>query len=631
MKTLNDDEVKDLAEMVRSAAKEYAAPIITVNQGLAGIWSSNDVVDDALTTVYNLYGKNSEEARKQALAAGKRMGPQTGATLAKIHAKIVTNTVMPSVPAVGIKPTQSGAAKSQKAQKSVNSLFSEHAKIREAFKGAMYSGMFAPHFGLLYRFDKSKPQYERAWIEALDPKDCGMEPRRGRFLWYTEEVQFGDLDEAWRNKYLESDDRKEPKNYECVIVTRVYHKGLSIGTEEGESDKCPVSIFINPSADRPIEKVFHDPGHYVATDEVIECPMVISHTEEQPPGGAIPDAEVSGWLPIIRMAIEDMNAINTEVGTLSRIRLYNKKTGLNDQTIAAAFQKPINGIVWIGLNAEEYATGVSSQVRPIEKDSNLSELLSVFAHHMNLLSMESGVFPVDFGSAQSPQKSATEAGSIVQGGQARRRERLEIVSLAMSNIFKIHHSYQLEVYGETIDMPNNARIEVPNPETARFNFRVDPVELGHLDLQQDLNANFTWLQTLSNILSRWPQQMPGIVRQALISVAEAMGHHDAADAIGVPAVGETPQDRFIEYLMSPAKGIRTSDQDDPMMFVNFYVDLREQAQADSRMDHVAALNAAISEYEVRIQANEAMNAQATPAPNLPPAVQTPFPAAGGLV
>ena len=620
---LSEDEASDLDSLIQKAGEEILRPMNGSKYAIRSIWEDVGSIDDALRTIQRAYGRDSEEAREHAVQSARWMPPRTGQSLAKVNAKIIVESVVPGVPGIGLKPLMHGAVKFAEDQKRLNRIFAEHGNIKEAIKRALFVGLMNPHFGILYNFDKDKEKYDRGWIEAIEGEDCGQEPQAKRFSWYSKREQWSTLPEEWRKGYISLKELKKdehPKSFDMFRVTRVFHKALAFEREYPDKKKCPVSIFMEPRERIDRDDTFSRVGEYVATDFVVECPLVIDSTEMPAPGEYVSSPEVLEWIPIIRMMIEDMNAINLEVATLSRIRLFNKQ-GLKQEEIENAFRSPINGVVWLGIAAEEYATGVSGQVRPIEKDSNLSEMLAVFNHHAQLLGVISGVNQIDYGDAPSPQKSATEAGAIVQSSRVRRKERLEIVSRAMGEAFRIHHAYQREVYGNSIELPDGRKIDVPDPKLAPFVFRVDPIELGHLDLREDLSTNFTWLQVLTNVISAFPQQMPAIVRDALANVAEGMGHFDALEAIAVPEAGSSPQQRMSEFVIEGQVEIRVEKTDDPMPYVTYYMGLIEKFVAEGRVEYVSALTEAVGKYELMIKAQSAQQDQAVQPPQLASGLQ----------
>jgi len=627
MKTvkLEIEEQERLKKLLGDASKRIEDKMSSARKESLGIFH-NKFQMEALNIserVEQAYDREDPRSAQAKQDAAMSVPPQAGLALAKTFARVISGTSVPGVPSIGIKPDGPGAAMVVDDQRRINRLLQHNGEIREAFSKAFFNGLFETHYGVCYMFDKEKPVDKRAWVQAFDALTCGYEPRLRRFSWISEEVQWGKLSSEERSAFREGKNAalkekarrqkkrfveyEEPSLDRVLQRIKVWHKKLCLKGLENFK-KVSYSIFLTDTERDVADTTMVKPEVYIHTAEEEACCLVIGSTSVDHPGGDIPYPEVTDWLPTLSQVVVSMQAVNMEQSQFMRIRLFNKKA-MSREDIQEAYQDPVNGIIWLGLNVEEYATGVSSQARPIESDTNMTMSLTAYSHNMTLLQIIAGVDMHDFGDAPSPRKSATESNNIVQSSRQRRAERLQRVAGTMRDVFKVHHRMQRTVYGETIVTPHGIQIRVPNPEEADYVMRVDAVELGHLDTQADIQAQMNWLSILTNIFQVFQGQPPAALRMQLGKIAHIMGDEDLADYFGTPASEDTPQDRVVEMLLGGATELRIEEEDDPAVFMMHYRRAAKVAKAAGRMSIYAAINTALEEYGA-IAAERAEMAQA---------------------
>ena len=611
---LNDEQRDALKKLVNDASAVHSGPIQASGQILEDLYAGVPVrsTDDALLSVSAFFGSEADKSRDQAGTKRRFVPPQTSANLMQVTLETLVTSVMPGVPSIRSKARVPGARTLNENQNQISAFVAEHGGLHRAFRDGVHDGFTSPYFGIKIVPDKKKalPVHERIKFLPVPAEQCGYEPVYRRFSWHAYEKQWGDLPDSWKARVSASmkaseKELRDIKPWEVVTVTEVYHKALKIG-EETKNAKCPMSIFVHGAA--PNENGM---DHYIGTSEEECCPLVIAAFLKPGKRDDLSTAEALSWIPPARMLVLDINAINLEVQTLARYKAFNKRA-ISKADIEAALGGSANAEVWFPIDAVEYATGVSNQIRPLEDSSNLNELLAAFQMHMRLWFTITGLNEMDMGDAPSPRKTRGESDSIVSAGTARRRARLETVARAISEAAQVAAYYQKAVFGDTITLPDGSVIQVPDPAAAALSLRVDAIELGHLSIRQDFQNNLTILQVLSNIFAKWPVAMPSLIKWKLQETLEMLGDHDAARFLKLPQIEEGPQDRLLGWLMNGGRGsIETKDTDDPALFMGYFSGIMETARKNGNMVQTAALRAVVEEYRAKAQINAALQAAQT--------------------
>lgn len=612
---LNAEEQKALVTLATAAAAKIREPIEGSNQILEDLYAGNPVrhQDDALQTVARFFGATQDETRDKAATKRRFVPPQTSANLMQLTLETLVTSVMPGVPSIRSKARVPGARTLAEDQNRISEFVSDHGGLYKAMRDAVHDGFISPHFGIKIIPDKDAPVYRRIRFEAVPAEMCGYEPVYRRFSWHRYEKQWGELPEAWQKSVTKARaeknaEAKPPEAWDTVTVTEIYHKGLLMG-ETTKGEKCPMSAFVHGCDENDPEL-----SHYVGTSEIEACPLVIESFLKPGKRDDLSTAEALSWIPPARMLILDINAINLEIQTLARYKAFNKNA-IKKEEIENALGGAPNAEVWFPIGTTDMATGVSNQIRPLEKNSSLNELLAAFNMHLRLWFMVTGMMEMDFGDAPSPRKTRGESDSIVSASTSRRRARLETVARALTKAAQTAAYFQKAVFGERITLPDGDILMVPDAEKAALSLRVDAIELGHLSVRQDFQNNLTILQVLSNVFAKWPVAMPGLIKWKLQETLEMLGDHDAARFLRLPQIEEGPQDRVLAWMMNGQRGeIMVKPDDNPRLFLGYYTGLIEAAHKRGNVTLLAALRAVAEAYKAKAATEAALqSAQGQPA------------------
>lgn len=605
-----------LRELLFSSARQVRAPIESQERLINDLYTGRDY--NRGYALSNGSFANLLATYPNRVVDGSWEPPEMGINLLLSRLQQILSALVPSKPTFHVKPRIARAVHEADAQNKISQFATDHGRLRDAVKRAAFQGMMAPYFCVKLDVNKApRGDWEAFKYSALEARDCGYEPRRRRFAWHTQVVQFGDLSPELQAAVKDP----KPQDWDLVRYTEVYHEGFRHGHKDAKDPKtCPVSYYLAP---QPTEEDFlqaetieepglRDFGHYVYTENVPACPLVFGQFNEPAPGEDVPPAEVVSWLPHIRKIVQDLHQIHREVRSLNTIHLIRKGSvpeGLLDELTNRGIPSEI---LYVEVDVDDSENGVNATWRPVEQSDNLASLLTVLQTDLQVFDDMIGLSPMERGIAQNPRKSATEAQSITAAASRRTRERLEVIARALADLLQVQFFYQRSVYGKSIEIPGSGglevRLDVPDPTQAQFAFEVDPVELGHLSKQGDAEALFNSLTVVSNTLAMFQGALPKPVRELLRQVLTAQGTPDADALIDRPVLDSTPNDRFMELLLNGTP-IPVSEGDDHQAFVAYYT----AQMGKTRLSPASAeLERAIAQHNVYIrrQASQRINAQA---------------------
>ena len=580
---LPEDVAIALAALIESSATALHEPLSGNERLINDIYTGRDPLGGAASMVIGEQGIPAHTIAN-ALSAVSWRPPETTANLFLSRLRQIVANLTPGVPTFRAKARIPGAAHLADAQNRLTRIMTDHGDLRQAMRKAAFIGMLSPYFAVKVTYDaKEKVPYKRVHYDAIEARDCGYEPFHRRFKWHAYDMQWGDLPKHWRPDIT---GEEEPKAWEIVRVTEVYHDGFRHTAKDPNG--TPMSIFVSrtgvedPSAEIRLEaadKTANTIGNYVITETIPECPIIIGQFLDPAPSEDVPAAEVLSWIPLMRMIVQTLVQIDREVRTSNNTILYDKNA-ISDDAIQAARNVVPGGTVFIGVDADDNTRGVNATMRPVEQSTVLNEYLAALQTYMRLFDDVTGVSPNDRGVAAGGRKSATEAAAITDASSKRNQDRLEIMASMWTQIAQVGFKYQRQIFGTQVDIPLDngiiRTIPVPDPMTACFSFDVDPVELGHLSNQGDIQALMQWITVTTNAQQAFAQGIPRMTREALRRLGNAMGIEDADIFLDAPTIELGPEERYIRHLQTQ-EPIMVFEDDQHDMYVAYYAKMQEAA------------------------------------------------------
>jgi len=504
--------------------------------------------------------------------------PETTANLFLSRIRQIVTALTPGTPSLQAKARVPGASHLADDQNKISAWAADHGKLEAAIRRCAFLGLLSPYFGCKLAIQPDEPVHKRVKFLPIEPGACGYEPFGRRFSWHTYEQQWSDLPKEWRPKLPKAE---QPKAWEPVQVTEVYHEKFGSGPRIPGA--CPMSIFVqiaplSDNAGRERKDAKHL-GEYTYTTDLPTCPLALANFLDPAPKEDVPPAEVLSWVPLMRMIVQTLVQINREISTINKEILFDKEA-ISEDIISLIQDAPPGSKVYIPVDVDDAARGVNATMRPVEQNAVLNEYLAALQTYLALFDDVTGVGPIDRGVAANPRKSATEASSIVAASNRRNRDRLEVMANLWGDLARIHHRYQREIYGETVEIPlGNGlthTINVPDPIAAEFAFWVDPVDLGHLSKRGEVDTYFNWLTTVTNVFSTFQGSLPRMVRESLRKMGNAMGVEDVDIFLDAPTIEQGPEDRYIEHLQTGLP-IAVAAEDEHQLYVSYYNRIGENA------------------------------------------------------
>ena len=569
-----------LSALVVAARDALSVPLDGNEKLIADIYTGRD----PLGGLGAIIGEQGIAAHRinEPLNIGSWRPPETTANLFLSRLRQIVAGLTPGIPTFRVKARVPGSAHLADKQNQLLRIMTDHGHLREAMRKAAFIGMLSPYFGVKISTDNTeKIPYLRMKYEALEPRDCGYEPFHRRFYWHSYDMQYADLPHSWRPET----DAEQPDPWSIVRVTEVYHEGFLHDSPEGV--RCPMSVFVNvPHADNTTPAGnLNNPlrpaalGDYVITEPLLACPVVIKSFLDPAPGEDVPASEVLSWIPLMRMIVQTLVQIDREIRTLNKTVLFDKNAISEDALQAVKGVAP-GGTVFVGVDVDDAVRGVNATMRPVEQSSVLSEYLGALQTYMRLFDDVTGVSPSERGLAPNPRKSATEAAAITDASSRRNQDRLEVMALMWTRLGQAAFKTQRETFGATVDVPlaNGVirTLHVPDPASACFSFDIDPVELGHLSNQGDIQTLMQWITVTTQTQKTFAQGMPRMTREALRRLGNAMGIEDADLFLDAPIIELGPEERYIRHLQTQ-QPIAVYEDDQHDMYIAYYAKMQEAA------------------------------------------------------
>jgi len=582
---LEEDAAQQLAALVASSMDTLGAPLTGNERLIADIYTGRDPLGAAGAYI----GEQGIPAHQlnHPTEIGSWRPPQTTANLFLSRIRQIVVNLTPGVPSFRVKARVPGSAHLADKQNQLTRIMTDHGHLREAMRKAAFTGLLSPYFGAKLTFNrKEKIPYLRTKYEAVEPRDCGYEPFHRRFTWHGYDMQYGDLPDHWRPDH---EGQEEPKPWSVVRVTEVYHDGFRHGAPEKAFGRCPMSIFVALGAAKETANL-NEPlsahndskerlGQYMTTEKLPACPLVLANFLDPAPSEDVPASEVLSWIPLMRMIVQTLVQIDREIRTLNKTVLYDKNA-ISDDALQVVKHVAPGGTVFVGVDPDDSVRGVNATMRPVEQSAVLGEYLAALNTYMRLFDDVTGVAPSDRGVPANPRKSATEAAAITDASSRRNQDRLEVMAGMWTRLAQAGFKFQREIFGEQIDIPlaNGVirTIHVPDPMTACFSFDVDPVELGHLSNQGDIQALMQWLTVTTQTQQAFVQGIPRMTREALRRLGNAMGIEDADLFLDAPILELGPEERYIRHLQTQAP-IAAYEDDQHDMYIAYYSKMQEAA------------------------------------------------------
>ena len=580
---INEEAASKLADLVAQAHTDLDESINGTAKLIADIYTGRDPSAGSRAIVVGDQGLPYDEYIDATKATTWRP-PQTTANLFLSRIRQIVTALTPGVPSFHVQAQIPGASNQADDQNEITQWQVKHGGLNEAMRRTAFEGLLSPYFGTKVVTDKkAEYDYEKIKFIAVGASDCGYEPFHRRFKWHRYDKQWAELPKAWRPELPPGD---KPNDWDIVSVTEVYHEGFRFGSNK--VGKYPMSVYVHMGerTDGPRKLNATDRntgfslGNYVITEDLPECPLEVASFLEAAPNEDIPPAEVLSWIPLMRMIVQTLVQINREITTKNKTVLYDKNA-ISDDTISLIQESVPGATIFAGVDVDDAQRGVNATMRPVEQDSVLGEYIASLNTYLSLFDDVTGVGPIDRGVPANPRKSATEASSIVAASNRRNRDRLEILARVWGKIAQKAHCFQPDVYGDAIEIPLPSGltrvVAVPKKHPAAFAFRVDPVELGHLSKQGEVDTYFNWLTTVTNVLSTFQGAMPRMVRESLRRMGKAMGVEDVDLYLDAPNIEQGPEDRYIAHITGATLEIEVHPDDQHEMYIAYYSKILEKA------------------------------------------------------
>lgn len=463
-----------------------------------------------------------------------------------------------------------------------------------------------------------------AW-EAIEAAFCGYEPFLERFSWHTYQQQVGDAPDHIR-KY--ANDTLERHPWEYITVTEVFHPGFDLGIDYPDAPAVPRSWFV--SAERelyPRKRKTPELGELILTDSVPSQELYIDRALDPAPGEAFAPSEVSGWVPVYKSIIRVLDQIVHEVETTNRVTLYDKDA-IKDTKIQEILDSDAGDDLYIGVDTAnqtgENARGVNATMRPVERNTALSEYIATLNLLLSIFDDVTGVGPLDRGTAVNPEKSATEAAGLFQAAGDRRRDRLRVMARVISAMGEMYMLRQRRLLGTTTDIPISdtqaATVRVPDPAAALMAIRLNASALENASRSDTLEALMTMHTVLANDAASF--QSPSAMRmldESRRRLLKKMGWKDIDMYLDIMPDTRDPLNRYIRALHT-GEAISVMESDNHPVYIQTYTDISTQPKAD-----LVILQDAILRHQRIAQQQQAQRTPADP--------QAPIPgvsAAGGI-
>ena len=473
------------------------------------------------------------------------------------------------------------------------------------------------YYGVRARFRQGKGPIlgaVQSW-DILDSEVCGYEPHHNRFSWHTYTVQAGSAPDILQD-YIENE--LERKAWETVTITEVFHGDFDLGVEYSDAPKVPVSYFVSPEDGLyPRKRKTPILGTLVVTSEVETPELYIDRALDPAPGEAFAPPEVASWIPVYRSIIRTLDQILHELETTNRINLYEREAIKKEQIDKIIRAQPGEDI-YIEVDSQdagaENPRGVNATMRPVERNTALSQYIATLNILLSLYDDVTGVGPLDRGTSTNPEKSATEAAGLFQAAGDRRRDRLRVIARTLKAMGQMFIFRQRALLGETttVVVSETQHVDIPVPN-APMAIRLDASALENQSRSDTLEALMTAHTMLVNDAANF--QSPSALRMVDESrrrILKALGWKDIDQFMDIYPDARGPLERYIRALHT-GEAIPVLESDNHTSYIQTYTDIGVN---DDRADQVL-LEEAIVKHQRIAQRLQAQAQQADPQAPVP--------------
>ena len=450
--------------------------------------------------------------------------------------------------------------------------------------------------------------------EIIEASHCGYEPHHHRFSWHTYTVQAGDAP-TFLQDYIR--DHLQRKSWENVTITEVFHGDFDLGVKYSALPKVPTSFFVSGEEELyPRKRVTPELGELVVTTDIPSAELYIDRALDPAPNEDLPPSEVSNWIPIYKSIIRVLDQILHEVETTNSITLYERDAFKLD-VIEKIQKAPPGEKIFAPVDTQdagaENPRGVNATMRPVERNSALSEYIATLNILLSMYDDVTGVGPLDRGLSSNPEKSATEAAGLFQAAGDRRRDRLRVIARTLAAMGYMFMARQRKLLGSTttVVLSDTQSVDVRVPD-APMAIRLNSSALENMSRADSLEAQLTMHTTLVNDAANF--QSPSALRmldESRRRLLKKMGWKDIDQYMDIYPDSRGPFERYIKALHT-GEAIKVLESDNHATYIQTYADIAAQGDADE-----ALLQAATVKHQRIAQRLQAQSQQADPQAPIP--------------
>jgi hypothetical protein len=606
---LSDDAVEALKSAVVKAMQAVAVEVSANTDRIADIYVGRESGGSMFIPTAGV----PVDIWMDAVRASPIQGGNTGVNLLMSRLLQVFVSQTPGRPRFTIEPKTKGAQMASETQETIFDIALDGSETVEAVRRAAWLDPIQNHVGVrLCKNEHARDATDVIKWQVIEASDCGYEPFSRRFTWHARVTQWGDIPAEMQKLIMaqQPDRTTEPNPWDAVALAEVFDEALALEKGDASRKGCRVHVFVNLSGKFYRDKRAKRPdiGTYVVTHNLRCAPLSVIANMEPAPNEDVAPAEAASWVPVLA-TIQDIQAqIKHEVDSSNSVIVYDEQA-IQAEQIAKLRQQAPGTHVYLAVNGREGR--VDSLMRPVERDSILGELLTCLQTELALLDDLTGVGPQDRGLSINPSKSATEASVLSASSSRRTAARLRTQSKRWEAMARILFEYQQEYFGKLLEVPTEGvvrTLQVPNPETCRYAFKISLDEMENLSRRGRLDTNMLVLTTVTQFSATFPQGAPKIAREALRRMVRSAGWVDADAYITAPFVDNSPQDRYTTALES-GKDIPVYPDDDHLQYIAFYGKKMEAAVMGGNSDiPMPVLVNAVQKHQMYVKQNEAMQA-----------------------
>lgn len=529
----------------------------------------------------------------------------------------------PGRPTLNVVPKNGAAARLAEQQDELVDFWVEGSRMEEAVRRAAWLDPLQCHVGVrLCKNPRARGPYDMVEWKVIEADDCGYEPFSRRFKWHARRVQWGSLDKDMQERILDAHPgmHETPKPWSAVALTEVFDEALALEENDSKRKGCRVHVFANLAGKFYKDKRYKKPdiGTYIVTYDVRRCPLIVTSNMPTAPDEDVAPVEAAQWVGLLDAISDAAEQLRRETNSTNNVVLYDT-AAFDPQQIEKFAVSPTGHQVLLGVATNGEPKGVSDRMRPVERNSIISELITSVQTYLALLDDITGVGPQDRGISVNPSKSATEAATLSASSSRRTAARLNHQANRWEEMARIMFDYQREFFGDTVETPGNGIVRVlpvPSPEQAHYEFKVALDEMENLSRRGRLDTHMMMHTVLTRDAATFVQGVPKLVRESQRRLLKSAGWTDIDLYLDRPVIEGGPEDRYIAALET-GKDIPVYEDDDHALFISYYGKIMERAVA-SGQDGVPtpALQQALQRHQTLLRARDAaaINNAANPSP-----------------